>query len=166
MADFVAVCASNRPRPNDPEAVRKILAAYHVDSDLRLGVEPHAQSHAPQLFLYGYAWPEAWKLPTGVAAEDFNPFDDEYDELGAEGFAQLLRELALHLEEPLTVHAVGCIQCRFPLSACEWHIEPGATVVEINEFRYGSREPSLQVSLTERNRSIADTSPGDARDAG
>jgi hypothetical protein len=38
------------------------------------------------------------------------------------------------LLEPLTVQAVGSTKCRFPLSACEWHIEPNAEI-HFTEFQ-------------------------------
>lgn len=145
MADFIAVTASSGPRLKDAAAVQPIIDGYSVDPDLHLGVEADPATGEAHLFLYGYVWPEAWPVPAGVVPEDFNPYDDEHYEAGAEGFTQLLRALVPHLKEPLTVHAVGFIRCRFPLAACEWHVEPGIPEVAINEFQHGPPETVVVV---------------------
>ena len=87
---------------------------------------------------YGYDWPGAWKVPDGVDREDFAP---DYDEDPDDGFAQFLLDIAHCLAEPLTVQAVGSEKCRFPLSACEWHIRPGGTEVEVQAFHHSGGEP-------------------------
>jgi hypothetical protein len=142
MANFTAVTASNGPRLKHFEAVERTIGSYYVDSDFNVGVAFDATTGEPHLFVYGYVWPEAWKLPEGVQAEDFDPYVPEVYEEGAEGFEQLLIEIAPHLAEPLTVQAVGNTKCRFPLSACEWTIEPGATSVTIHQFTNGQTEPT------------------------
>lgn len=140
MAEFMAVTASNHPRLTDHLAVEQIVDRYFVDPDLSIGVGFDHDNGAPYLFLYGYVWPEAWKMPDGVSAETFDPYTDDLYENGAPDFVQLLQEIAQHLHEPLTVQAVGSTKCRFPLSACEWHIEAGGTEVEFSEFRHSDRE--------------------------
>ena len=142
MADFMAVTACSHPKLKAHKRIETILDRFYVDPDLSIGVGFDEVTGAPQLFLYGYCWPKAWRIPRGVARADFDPYDsDEYGE-GADGFVQLLKEIAPCLEEPLTVQAVGSTKCWFPLSACEWHITPGSTQVEMNEFRHSFREPA------------------------
>jgi hypothetical protein len=137
MADFIAVAASNGPRLTNPEAVAEILKTFNLDEDLNVGIDLDQETGNSSLYLYGFAWPEAWKLTEGVTLANFDPYADGVYELGAEEFVQLLKEVAPHLAEPLTVHAIGNTKCHFPLSACEWHIEPGGKEVELNEFRHG-----------------------------
>jgi hypothetical protein len=140
MADFMAVTTCSHPRLKDHAEVEQILDRYFFDPDLSVGVSFDHDTGEPYLFLYGYAWPEAWRMPEGVTAETFDPYTDELYENGAPDFIQLLQEIAQHLAEPLTVQAVGSTKCRFPLSACEWHIEPGSSKVELNEFCHSDRE--------------------------
>jgi hypothetical protein len=73
-------------------------------------------------------------VPIGISRDDFDPYSSDTYEEGADGFIALLQELALYLEEPLTVQAIGSEKCRYPLSACEWRIEPGSAEVAISEF--------------------------------
>lgn len=136
MAEFIATTACNHPRLKEHDAVEKILAGYFVDPDLFLGVGFDNESGEPYLFMYGYAWPEAWKYPSDAKREDFYPYVEDIYEQGAEGFVQLLKDIAPHLVEPLTVHAVGATKCRFPLSATEWHVVPGRKKIEVTEFRH------------------------------
>jgi hypothetical protein len=75
-----------------------------------------------------------------MEAKDFDPYTDENYPDGADGFVELLKEIAPHLEGSLTVQAVGNTKCFFPLSACEWHIEPGGREVQITEFRHSTTE--------------------------
>jgi hypothetical protein len=137
MADFTAVCASNGPALKDFPAVEQIVGSYFLDPEFNVGVGFDEDSGEPHLFVYGYVWPEAWKLPEGVTREDFDPYGSEVYEEGAGGFEQLLQEIAPNLVEPLTVQAVANTKCRFPLSACEWTIQPGGTTVEVHEFTSG-----------------------------
>jgi hypothetical protein len=53
--------------------------------------------------------------------------------------------LAPYLEEPLTIHAVAVIPGRFPMLACEWHVQPGSATVAITEFQHGEVEPRIWV---------------------
>lgn len=142
MSDFMPVTASNHPVLKDHEAVEAIIARYWLDQEFSVGVGFDRQTGQPYLFCFGYVWPEAWKVPDGVSPADFYPFEDEVYEDGADGFNQLLQELAPYLVEPLTVQAVGSIKCQFPLSATEWDIEPNGTDVKINEFRHSDTEPA------------------------
>lgn len=140
MADFMAVTTCSHPRVKKPKAVERLIAKFYFDPDLNIGTAFDEEDGKPYLFIYGYLWPEAWKLPAGVSRDDFDPYSsDDYEE-GGDGFLALLQELAPHLEEPLTIHAVGFTKCRYPLSACEWRIEPGATKVVVSEF--GHAQPS------------------------
>jgi hypothetical protein len=114
-----------------------------VDRELNFGVRVNRDTGQPYLVLCGYEWPEAWQLPDGIAAADFDPYQDEavYSQ-GANGFKDLLRQLAPFLEEPLTIQAIGNTGSLFPLSACEWHVEPSAANVDIIEFRHGQKQHS------------------------
>jgi hypothetical protein len=51
-----------------------------------------------------------------------------------EGFEDFLREVAPFLAEPLIVQAVGSENCRFPLAACQWLIEPGSKDIRCTGF--------------------------------
>jgi hypothetical protein len=134
MPDFVAVTACNQPKLKDHLAVERVLASYYLDPDMNVGMGFDQETGVPYLFLYGYTWPEAWKLPPGVKPEEFCPYEAELYEDGADGFVELLKELATFLAEPLTVQGVGFTKCCFPLSACEWHVEPNGTEVQLSEF--------------------------------
>lgn len=138
MATFVATTASNGPRLKDPEAARKVLERYCWDGDVQALIETDQSDGQAYLALYGYDWPGAWKLPDGANREDFAP---DYDEDPDDGFTQVLLDIAPCLAEPLTVQAVGAEKCRFPLSACEWHIRPGGTEVEVQGFHHSCGEP-------------------------
>jgi hypothetical protein len=119
-------------------------------------LEPRSFSNAPvgmnfAIAGYGYssgsvAFDPAVPL-TDLAPEDFDPYNEDLYQEGADGFVQFLREIAPHLADPLTVHAVGNIRCQFPLSACEWYVQPNATDVQVNEFRQG--EP-VTISLPDQ----------------
>jgi hypothetical protein len=138
---FTVICASNGPKVHDPEAVEQTLARYVLGMDLNIGVSFDHEDGRPYLYVYGGGWPEAWPVPAGIEADNFDPFTEDYFEAGGEGFKELLIEIAAFLEEPLTVHAIGSTCGRFPLSATEWYVTPGGSEVEINEFQHGSVEP-------------------------
>lgn len=142
MSEFTVVVSSNRPRLKDAEAAQRVMSRFSVDRELNFGVRVYRETGEPHLVLWGYEWPEAWPLPEGMDAADFDPYQDEtiYAQ-GADGFKDLLLELAPYLAEPLTVQAIGNTGSLFPLSACEWHVEPRGTTVNITEFR---GEPRLQ----------------------
>jgi len=114
MSNFMAVMACNGPRLKDHKAVAQIISRYFLSSDFCLGVDFEHHSGASYLNIYGDMWPEAWKMPLGVVPEDFDPYTDERYPEGADGFIELLKELAPHLAEPLIVQAIGSTKCRFP----------------------------------------------------
>jgi hypothetical protein len=130
MADFLAVTASNGPALKDPHAVRAILSRFVWNEDLNIEIQADPDTEAPCLCIYGYTWPEAWPLPGGVRAEDFDRYDDSVEE----GFELRLEAVAAHLAGPLRVQAIGSEKCRYPLAACQWSIQPGCTQVTINGF--------------------------------
>jgi len=136
MADFMAVTACNGPKIKDlcNEAVEETIARFFFDPELKIGTAFDPDTGAPFLFLYGQVWPEAWEVPIGIPREEFDPYTTEDYEDGADGFIELLRQIALFLEEPLTVQAIGNTRCHYPLSACEWQIEPAGTEVAVSQF--------------------------------
>jgi hypothetical protein len=136
MAEFVPVTASSGPRIKDlcSEAVEETIARFFFDPDLKIGTAFDPHTGAPFLFLYGYAWPEAWEVPIGMPRDEFDPYTTEEYEEGDDGFIELLKALAIYLEEPLTVQAIGHTKCQYPLAACQWHIEPGSNEVVIGEL--------------------------------
>jgi hypothetical protein len=140
MADFLATTASNGPRVKNVEAVETILARYWLDPGFNVGVSYDHDTGEAYLFMYGFIWPEAWQLPEGTTAFEFNPFAEDDYPGGADGFIELLQELAPHLQEATTIQAIGATKCSFPLSACEWHLEAGGKTVKLNEFRQGHLE--------------------------
>jgi hypothetical protein len=144
MSEFTVVVTSNSPKLKDRGAVDKVIARFAVDRELNFGTRVHRDSSQPYLVFWGFEWPEAWPLPAGTAAADFDPYQDEnvYAQ-GADGFKELLRQLAPFLENPLIIQAIGNTGSLFPLSACEWRIEPGASRVEITEFRYGRQHAAF-----------------------
>ena len=131
MATFVATTASNGARLKDPEAVREILDRYFWDGDVTASIQ--TTDGEESLVIYGYDRPGAWKIPDGVNQDEFEP---DYDLDPCDGLEDFLKEVAPYLAEPLTVHAAGAEKCRFPLSACEWHIRPGETTIEVNGFNH------------------------------
>jgi hypothetical protein len=144
LSDFLSTTASNSPKVQSAAAVEALLARYYVNPDLSAGVNYDHDTGEPYLFLFGHTWPEVWKLPEDESAEEFDPHVEGIFEEGAGGFIEFLEELALHLKEPLTVHAIGSTRCFFPLSACEWHIAEGGSTVELTEFRHGQLEHSAK----------------------
>ncbi len=139
MATFVATTANNGPRLKDAEAARRVLERYSWDGEIEAVIETDPTNGQAYLALYGYDWPGAWKVPEGEHREEFVP---DYDQDAYDGFEEFLRDIAPHLAEPLTVQAVGTEKCRFPLSACEWHVRPSAHEIEINGFEHGHDEPA------------------------
>jgi hypothetical protein len=137
MSDFTATTACSGPLVGDVQAVERVLAGYVLDRDLRAGVAFDFDDGRPHLYLYGSAWPEAWPLPDGIERADFDPDSTDFREHGAEGFVELLKELAPHLAEPLVVQAIGADRCRFPLAAAEWSIDAAGTTVYFNGFDHG-----------------------------
>jgi hypothetical protein len=137
MATFVATTASNGPRVTDPEAVNKVLERYFWDGELTVTCVKEEQTGHSHLEMYGFDWPSAWHIPEGIDPEEFEP---DYAD-SSDGFDDFLKEIAPLLAEPLTVHAVGSENCRYPLSACEWHVRPGDRTVRVNSFVCPESEP-------------------------
>jgi len=103
-----------------------------ADVEARISYQGESQ---PCLVIYGYDWPRTWRIPEGIDPTNFEPDYDQDD-----GLEEFFKEVAPYLAEPLTIQAVGSEKCRFPLSACEWHILPGAGNVEINSFHHFDEE--------------------------
>lgn len=143
MADFIFATACSRPRVKDSPAAQAVINRYCFDEDLEVRVEEDPADNQQHLALYGYGWPGAWAIPEDVNRADFVP-DCDVD--GMDGFEQFLRDVAPHLAEPLTVHCVGFVNCRFPLSACEWHILPNSDQIEVNDFHYCRAEEPMALS--------------------
>jgi hypothetical protein len=133
MATFVATTASNDPALKDADAARSVLDRYLFDGEVQAEIHKDTENGQAYLEIAGYDWPGAWRIPEGVVKDEFEP---DYDADPDDGFGNFLREIAPFLAEPLTIQAVGMQNCRFPLSACEWHIRPGATDIEVNCFRH------------------------------
>jgi hypothetical protein len=55
-----------------------------------------------------------------------------YDEKGQDGFLQLLRDLAPHLETPLVILCLSAPCCTG--SAVAWSVQPGVREVEMLEI--------------------------------
>ncbi len=146
MSDFIATVSCNDPKINDHDAVEQIVARYFFDPELNIGVSFDHETGEPYLFVFGYVWPESWKIPEGTEPGEFDPFIEDRYEHGAEEFIQFLKDVAPYLAEPLIVQAVGAQKCLFPLSACEWHVEAGGTEVEINEFCHGHTTQEVAAS--------------------
>jgi hypothetical protein len=134
MATFMATTASNGPRVKDAAAAQEILDRYVWEGDVIAVIRTDEQ---PYLAIYGYDWPGAWRVPDGVRRQDFEP---DYNIDGGEGFEEFLNAVSPFLAEPLTVQCVGTENCRFPISACEWHVKPGASEIETNGFKHSLDE--------------------------
>ena len=137
MATFVATTASNDPVLGDVDAARRILDRYFFDGDFQAEIQEDGDNGGSYLSICGYDWPGAWKIPDGVAKDGYEP---DYELDPDEGFDEFLKEIAPFLAEPLTIQAIGTEKCRFPISACEWHVRPGATEIEVNGFRHSCPE--------------------------
>jgi hypothetical protein len=133
MATFMAVTACNGPRLSDSEGTQTVIERYYWDGNVVPVIRKDKTDGQSHLALHGSDWPGAWRIPDGTNKEKFEP-DSKLDP--TDGFEEFLKELAPFLAEPLTVQAVGSAKCRFPVSACEWHVRPGETAVEVTGFRY------------------------------
>jgi hypothetical protein len=137
MATFIAITACNGPELRDPDEVQKLIERYSWDGEVVPFVRKDEGDGRAHLALHGYDWPGAWRIPDGTNAEEFEP---DYDLHPADGFEEFLKEVTPLLAEPLTVQAIGSEHCRFPISACEWHVRPGDSAVEITGFKYSISE--------------------------
>ena len=104
-----------------------------LDAEIWIHGKAGHDTGQPCLSIYGGDWPGAWKIPDGV---DKDNFELDYDADADEGFDEFLKAIAPCLAESLTIQSVGTENCRFPISACEWHVRPGA----INGFRHSCTE--------------------------
>ena len=126
------VCHRVQPATaRDPGPVPRIIAKYWFDFDCAVQIEMDSLGQS-RLTIDGDGWPAAWPLPWGISAEEYYP---EYPTLGQEEFEDFLLEVAAYLAEPLVVQAIGTVNGRFPLSACEWRVTPG----------YGRRQTRVHV---------------------
>lgn len=137
MATFVATAASNDAALKDVDAARRVLDRYFFDGDVQAEIRKDSENGSPYLSVCGYDWPGAWRIPDGVAKDGFEPDFDVDPDIG---FDEFLKEVAPCLGEALTIQAIGTENCRFPISACEWHVRPGATEIEINGFRHSCED--------------------------
>jgi hypothetical protein len=133
MATFVATTASNGARVKDADAAQRVLDRYVWDGGVEAVIRNDERDGTSRLCVYGTDWPAVWKLPT---ADYWNGFELDYDVDTGEIFEEFLRDIAPFLAEPLTVQTVGTEHCRFPISACEWHVLPGATTIEVAGFKH------------------------------
>jgi hypothetical protein len=130
MDTFWFMTRSNKPRLRDPTRVRQIIGKYWFDFDCAVEVEQGSDGQH-RLSIQGDGWPAAWLLPPDMLAEEFYP---DFDTSGQEEFAAFLADIAPFLMEPLTVQAIGTADGEFPVSACEWRVEPNSASVARFEF--------------------------------
>jgi hypothetical protein len=142
MATFIATTASNGARLKDAEAARRVVDRYCWDGDVEVAIQTDRSAY---LVVYGYDWPGCWKVPEGTEPDAFEP---DFDQDTYDGFEAFLLDIAPHLAEPLTIQAVGTEKCRFPLSACAWHVRPGATEIEITGFQHSDSESSAATAAS------------------
>jgi hypothetical protein len=162
----------NECEVKDAPAVERVLAQYH--SSLEFAVDnkagcPQRPVLVPEVSS-GYdesEWPQA------VDVDEFEqeyeevlpepPLDGEewsdadwdryFDTLyeaylkhGDEGFVQMLSALGPHLATPLTVQAISFDSGGWdPVVACEWHVKPGSTTVDVNQFQHSQGAPAAAV---------------------
>ena len=140
MATFMATTACNGPRLKDAEAAAKVLERFYWEGegDIEVTITMDSSDGQAHLMLYGYDWPGAYKIPDNVSRDEFEP---NYDIESYDGFQEFLRDIAPHLADPLTVQSIGSEKCRFPLAACEWHILPGDSKIQVNDFQHSLDEP-------------------------
>lgn len=129
MPTFLATTGSNEAAVHDVSGLRRVLDRYFLVGDVRACLRE--VDGTPTLMICGFDWPAAWSMPAGADADDLDP---DWDADGDEGFLQLLQDIAPYLTDALVVQAVGAEACRFPLAACQWRVQPGASEVEVNGF--------------------------------
>ena len=142
MPNFWFAVACNKPRLCDRAQVLQIIARYWFDFDCEVAIKQDSDGQAC-LAIDGDGWPAAWLLPPDTSAEEYYP---DYPTLGQEEFAAFLIEIAPFLMEHLIVQAIGTVNGRFPLSACEWRVAPGSNTVAKFEFTTPS-ESTAPLSL-------------------
>lgn len=118
----------NKPRLRDPTKVLEIIDCYCIDQDMAVTIE-RAPDGFRLLNIEGDGWPGASRLTDADSLRDV-----DYGEDGLGDFEPMLLELAPCLAEPLIVQAVGTVKGAYPLSACQWRVEPFATSIDKVEF--------------------------------
>jgi hypothetical protein len=141
---FWFLSTSNKPRLRDPTKVLQIMAKYWFDVECEALVEQDADGQH-HLSIQGDGWPSAWLLPPGATPEDYYP---DFDTPGQEEFAAFLTDIAPFLLEPLIVQAIGTATGEFPLSAGEWRVDPGSTMVTKTEFTVLAENPNSLVLVS------------------
>src|SRR2546427_939530 len=76
LATFMATTASNGPRLKDPAAAKQVLDRFYWECDVEAVIREEPEDGQAHLYVYGYDWPAAWKMPEGVSRSDFQP---DYD---------------------------------------------------------------------------------------
>jgi hypothetical protein len=141
MPQFLFVTTCNKPRLRDPTKAQDILGRYWFDWDLAVEIEENACDQH-RLTIQGEGWPAAWPMPDHCDRDHFQP-DIDCD--GLSDFERLLEEIAPCLDEPLIVQAIGTVDGRFPLSACEWRVAPGSGTVAKVKFTSSAEVPTLRL---------------------
>jgi hypothetical protein len=125
-----AFVVSRPAKVSDPKAVRDVLERY----DLTFGVAELEESYGDWVLrLEGGTWPEALKRGKGWSKK-YHDLEAAIHRYGAQHFKEFLLKLAPYLLTPLTIRAVQGWDGVGDLDAREWHVEPGATEVEVNGF--------------------------------
>ncbi len=129
--DFVA---SNRAEVEDPEAVERLLSSHAVTFDAVL----RGGDYGAFLSIRGEGEPAAVNLDKHNLREAVRASDaviDAYlESVGEEGFVELLRDLAPHLMDPLTVQHFREDDFA-PPETRQWHVRPGATEIEVTTLK-------------------------------
>src|SRR5262245_23161871 len=133
------------------EAVRSLLKRF--DLSLEEVTVTEAPDGSAVLRMIGEIWPEALKVD-GIPAEDIAEAVDQYgietvelaipsndleaalNMFGQKHLLDFLLELAPLLLEPLTLQAIQGFEGGAQVDAREWHVRPGAKVVEVNDFKH------------------------------
>jgi hypothetical protein len=144
-----ASVTSTKAKVRDPQKVREILDRYELE-----GVEFDLRQEGPAWVInasFHEPDSDSWYTPTAVRSEDWPdedgyPDEDDYldaiiaideirDAKGREGFLDLLRGLASHLESPLLILSVAASPlCGSAYAGRSWRVEPGAQEVETAEL--------------------------------
>jgi hypothetical protein len=130
MNMFWFLTTSNKPRLRDPTQVQQIIETYWFDFDFTVEIE-HTPNGQHRLGIQGDGWPSAWLPPPGTPSEEYCP---DFNTSGQEEFAAFLVEVAPFLVETLIIQAIGTADGEFPLSACEWRVEPRSATIARIEF--------------------------------
>jgi hypothetical protein len=144
-----ATVTSTKAKVRDPQKVRETLDSYHLE-----GVEFDLRQEGPAWVLQASSHEpdhESDETPRavrreGLPDEDDYPNEDDYldaiiaideirDAKGREGFLDLLRQLAAHLESPLLILSAAASPVGgFGYDGRVWRVGPGAQQVEMVEL--------------------------------